>query len=115
MLVDIMKITKDTEAFYLSGNKKGILNVQITNPINNNINITITRESSFDKTLQGVFTKIKIYLDNLFYININDGSTIVTGISNDINGVKEFIKYYRMYSYRKYLCGTGISGELRIT
>lgn len=114
MLVNIMKITKDTEAFYLSGNKKGILNVQIASPINNNINITITRESSFDKTLQGVFTKIKTYLDNIIHINIDDNGTTVKGIANDINGAKEFIKYYRMYSYRKYLYGAGISGQLRI-
>lgn len=115
MLVDIMKVTKDTEKFYLSKIEKGILNVQIMDPINNYINLMIKREPSFDKTLQGVFTKLKIYLDNILSIKINDGNIIIQGIANDIKSSNEFIKYYRIYSYRKYLYGSGISGDLSIT
>jgi hypothetical protein len=110
-----MKITKETEQFYLSRASKGILYVQLMEPINNHINVITIRETTFDKTLQGVFTKIKLYLDNIICVKIIDGYTLVKGISNDIKGAKEFIKYYRLYSYRKHLYGAGMSGDLRIT
>jgi len=115
MIIDIIKVTKETEQFYLSGLQKGKLNISLMNPVNNNIIVILKRENTFDKTLSNVFTKIKIYLDNLKYVTIHDGDNNINTIANDLKSARYFINYYKNYSFRKYLAGEGISGDLVIT
>ena len=108
-------IAKQVESFFNSPEKNATISVVLLNPINDvlNLNITKTTTTTYQQLLNNVISRITIYLKHSFKTTITKNETVINLQSfNSAPAKIEFIKYIKQYSFEKYLASNSFSGKL---
>ena len=93
-------IAKQVENFFNSPAKNATISVALVNPINEvlNINITKTTTTTYQELLNNVISRISLYLKHSFKTTIAKNGSIVNIQSfNSAPAKIEFIKYIKQY------------------
>jgi len=115
LIKDLPKIAKLVEDFYLSSQQTTVIHIELSNPINDILELNVDKKSTYQDTLANVIARIKLHIKSLRYIELHDNSIHKTHISKSIQEQEAFIKSFRQESFRRYLSKhPGLSGHLII-
>jgi len=90
-VVNLIQITQEVEAFYLSGDKTGKLKVQLEAPLNDTLNINLKREKNFTLTLKTALQPVQMYLSNVTQVTSDKHSYTTTSAQERDHHIKSII------------------------
>ena len=103
-------IAKRVEDFYNSGYANTIINVVMSSPVNEIAQFHITRQDTFQDTLNELISRIQLFLIMQVQITVNS-STVSTQCDNK----DDYIKLKKKLEFKKYLVKENLAGSLEIT
>jgi hypothetical protein len=112
-LVDLEKLARTITAFYNSTLQTQNIIVTIGSPINDQITITLTRESSNQATYQKAYKKIQHYLSS--YKKLKQNSTGETHACSNHTDLTHTLHKLKAKDFSKHVINHGISGHYKAT
>jgi len=109
-------IAKMVEDFYVSPDSYKDLRINIGHPINDVLELKVTKLSTYNETLANILARIKLHIRSIHKAELHDtnNNTKKTFICNSINERNNIIKTHRQETFRKYLSKhEGLSGHLK--